>query len=229
MKNSVEVLKPQFLVTHTHSVTSVSVSVGSCVVLSDLLPSPSSVTPSTRRSRHWACFLSLSSTSAYPGRRRNRPKAASEWAGMGDMVCTEDDDDEDDWDCCLLMGGGSAAMDSGASYTSSPDCSMVTHSNWSLSLGFSCVAEGTTGALTCGRTSGRIEGNLNKGERSEHETMLTGEFTRAGTLQCHDVANSSLRERLLAVLHTVNVKYKTISLICEQRLTLIKISYSESK
>lgn len=68
---------------------------------------------------------------------------------MGDMVCTEDDDDEDVWDCCLLMGGGSAAMDSGASYTSSPDCSMVTHSNWSLSLGFSCVLEGTTGALTC--------------------------------------------------------------------------------
>ncbi|TNN41493.1 hypothetical protein EYF80_048351 [Liparis tanakae] len=88
--------------------------------------------------------------------RRNRPKAASEWAGMGDMVCTEDAAAEDDWDGCLLMGGGSAAMDSGASYTSSPDCSMVTHSNWSLSLGFSCVAEGTTGALTCGTSRGHV-------------------------------------------------------------------------
>lgn len=114
----------------------------------DLLPSPSSVTPNTRRSRHWACFLSFSSTSAYPGRRRKSPKAASEWAGMGDMVCTEDEGDEDDCECCLLMDGGSAAMDSGASYTSSPDCSMVTHSNWSLSLGFSCEEVATTGALT---------------------------------------------------------------------------------
>lgn len=48
----------------THGVTTVNVSVGSYVVFYDLLPSPSSVTPSTRRSRHWACFLSFSSTSA---------------------------------------------------------------------------------------------------------------------------------------------------------------------
>lgn len=157
-----------------------------CVVLSDLLPSPSSVTPSTRRSRHWACFLSFSSTSAYPGRRRNRPKAASEWAGMGDMVCTEVEDDEEDWDCCLLIGGGSAAIDSGASYTSSPDCSMVTHSNWSLSLGFSCVAEATTGALTCEQPSRRIECNFNKGERSKDEKIMTSEFRKAGSLLGHD-------------------------------------------
>lgn len=118
-------------------------------MFSDLLPSPSSVTPSTRRSRHCACFLSFSNTSAYPGRRRNRPNAASEWAGMGDMDCTEDEDEEEeDCDCCLFTGGGSAAADSGASYTSSPDCSMVTHSNWSLSLDFSWLDAGISGALT---------------------------------------------------------------------------------
>lgn len=151
--------------------------VKSCEVFSDLLPSPSSVTPSTRRSKHWACFLSFSNTSAYPGRRRKRPKAASEWAGMGDMVCT-DDDDEDDWDCCLLMGGGSAAMDSGASYTSSPDCSMVTHSNWSLSLGFSCVLEGTTGALTCEKD--HEEYRFSK--CMKYKTVLAGEFRRLCTM-----------------------------------------------
>lgn len=103
------------------------------------------------------------------------------------MVCTEDDDDDDDWDCCLLMGGGSAAMDSGASYTSSPDCSMVTHSNWSLSFGFSCVVEGTTGALTCYGAARRIDGDFSKGETSANEIMLTCKFRTAGTLQGHDV------------------------------------------
>lgn len=53
------------------------------------------------------------------------------------MVGAEDEGEGDECECCLLTDGGSAAMDSGASYTSSPDCSMVTHSNWSLSLGFS--------------------------------------------------------------------------------------------
>lgn len=166
------------------------------VVLFHLLPSPSSVTPSTRRSRHWACFLSFSRTSAYPGRRRNRPKAASEWAGMGDMVCTEDDDDEDDCDCCLLMGGGSVAMDSGASYTSSPDCSMVTHSNWSLSLGFSWEAEGTTGALTCERAVGGAEVNSSKGEwtRNSADVRFRENAFRLWLL-CHGVVNINLRKR----------------------------------
>ena len=45
-------------------------------------PSPSSVTPSTSLSRHCAFFLSFSSTSAYPGNRRNSPKATREWGGM---------------------------------------------------------------------------------------------------------------------------------------------------
>lgn len=47
-----------------------------------LPPSPSSVTPRTRRSKHWAFFLSFSSTSAYPGNRRNKPKAIRECGGI---------------------------------------------------------------------------------------------------------------------------------------------------
>lgn len=76
-------------------------------------------------------------------------------------------------------------MDSGASYTSSPDCSMVTHSNWSLSLGFSCVVEGTTGALTC-KQPGAYRVTLAK-VKEVHGAMLTCDSMRTGTLQRHDV------------------------------------------
>lgn len=116
---------------------------------------------------------------------------------MGDMVCTEEDDAEDDWVCCLLMGGGSAAMDSGASYTSSPDCSMVTHSNWSLSFGFSCVAEGTTGALTCERPSGRLEFNPSNGDGARDNADR-------GHQESPHLTNWRLEERRLASLHAVN-------------------------
>ncbi|KAJ6632888.1 hypothetical protein Bhyg_16760 [Pseudolycoriella hygida] len=48
---------------------------------SNSLPSPSPVTPSTRRSKHWARILSRNSTSEYAGNRRNKPNAASECCG----------------------------------------------------------------------------------------------------------------------------------------------------